>query len=283
MNDVQKCILSIFKEFQKVCNSNDIPYYAIGGTCIGAIRHKGFIPWDDDLDVAIPIEHFSRFLDVAEKQLPNFLKLYTCCEVKHYRHIFIKIIDIRTTFIEEIEYEYPDMYKGVFIDVMPISGVPSNAICELLFRFKQSYYYLLNNTVRYPIEYVLKGNNKSKRIWKYVYLYSAIIGKNRHFNYYTGKWMEMLKKHPFYTSKKTGYVWHSVLRGLIFKTEWFDLPQKIEFEDTYILCPKNSDSYLTAQFGNYMQLPPEKERINAHPGIIKLDVPYEEYIPKTWG
>ena len=76
MTDVQEKILEIFKEIVKVCNKYDIPYYAIGGTCLGAVRHKGFIPWDDDMDIAIPIEDIDRFIKIAKKELQN-IYIYT--------------------------------------------------------------------------------------------------------------------------------------------------------------------------------------------------------------
>ena len=78
MNVIQERIFEIFLEIKKICEKNNIKYFAIGGTCIGAVRHKGFIPWDDDLDVAIPIEKFTEFKYFAERELPSFLKIYTC-------------------------------------------------------------------------------------------------------------------------------------------------------------------------------------------------------------
>ena len=95
MNDIQKVILDIFKEFDRICTDNNIPYYAIGGTCIGAVRHKGFIPWDDDMDVAIPIEFWDKFIEIASRQLPDYYKLFSSMEVKHYRYLFIKIMDMQ--------------------------------------------------------------------------------------------------------------------------------------------------------------------------------------------
>ena len=123
MTDLQKRILDIFREVRDILDRNGITYFAIGGTCIGAVRHGGFIPWDDDLDIAVPIEQFGRMLDLLKAELPPHLELYTGAERKHYRYIFVKVTDNRTTFIEKTEIGYPDAYKGVFIDIMPISGV----------------------------------------------------------------------------------------------------------------------------------------------------------------
>ena len=103
MTDLQKRILDIFREVRDILDRNGITYFAIGGTCIGAVRHGGFIPWDDDLDIAVPIEQFGRMLDLLKAELPPHLELYTGAERKHYRYIFVKVTDNRTTFIEKTE------------------------------------------------------------------------------------------------------------------------------------------------------------------------------------
>ena len=75
MNEIQQKILEIFIEIDKICVKHDLRYYAIGGTCLGAVRHQGFIPWDDDLDIAMPDKDFELFMDIAPKELPDNLKL----------------------------------------------------------------------------------------------------------------------------------------------------------------------------------------------------------------
>ena len=103
MNSLQNEILNIFKSIKEIFERNGIDYFAIGGTCIGAVRHNGFIPWDDDLDIAVPIEQFDNMLNVLKKELPSELALYTCHNRKHYRYIFVKVINTKTTFIEKSE------------------------------------------------------------------------------------------------------------------------------------------------------------------------------------
>ena len=150
MNDLQKKILDIFKTVSQLCKKNNIDYYAIGGTCIGAIRHRGFIPWDDDLDIAIPIEQFDRFKSIMNTQLPDNLYLYDCESKKEYRQLFCKVCDKSTTFIEETEKEYPDVYKGVYIDIMPLSGVPAETNEQIQMIKKLNLYRALNYIMRYP-------------------------------------------------------------------------------------------------------------------------------------
>ena len=96
MNDVQSKILDIFLKVNEICERNNLTYYAIGGTCIGAVRHQGFIPWDDDLDIAVPIEEWDTFWAVMERELPDSYEIYNGNHIKHYRYVFNKIHDANT-------------------------------------------------------------------------------------------------------------------------------------------------------------------------------------------
>lgn len=269
MNIIQERILIIYKEVSKICRSNHIPFYAIGGTCIGAVRHKGFIPWDDDLDIAIPIEYFDKFLQLAGKELPDYLKLYTCDDVKHYIGLFAKVHDVRTTFIEKKQYKYPDAYKGVFVDIMPIGGLPENESQRYRFVRKLQRLSSINRAVRISP----KATSFKKTLMKYPFLLFRLLP----FYYITRKYYNELRKYPFYKSKYTGLTWLENLNKYIFPTEWFGEGVDLTFEDTVITCPIEYDKYLRAQFGEYMKIPSIKEQETNHDGIIDLNRPYTYY------
>ncbi|MDD6919875.1 MAG: LicD family protein [Eubacteriales bacterium] len=269
MNDVQKCILDIYKEIKKVCDKNHITYYGSSGTCLGAIRHKGFIPWDDDMDIDIPIEEFDRFLEVAKKELPEYLEIYSPFERSHFPHLMVKIIDKRTTFIEKAFLKYEDSWSGVWIDIIPICGVPKNILARKLFyaRIWKSMYLDLY----YREDYL--GSH-------FVFLQKMIknfILKNRDTNFYMRKQLELVKKHSF---KKASYVmdvgfFH--FENWTSKKCWFDKRKEVEFEDTTIFVPSETDAYLTKQFGNYMEIPKKEDRI-IHHGFIDLNRSYKYYV-----
>ena len=125
MNDLQKEILEIFKIVHRICEQNELSYYAVGGTAIGAVRHNGFIPWDDDMDIAMPIEDYCFFKRHAQELLPDGYEFYSYENSPRYAHVFGKIINNNTTYIEESNMPYPKAYSGVWIDIMPMSGVPA--------------------------------------------------------------------------------------------------------------------------------------------------------------
>lgn len=269
MNDLQNAILDIFKNIKDICDKNGIMYFAIGGTCIGAVRHKGFIPWDDDLDIAIPIEEFTRFFEIAKKELRPEYEIYTCNDVKHYGYVFNKIHNAETTFIENSQISYKDAYKGVYVDIMPISGMPDNISERKKFCKKIRLYSRLNKKMRFP-----HAPQKLRGICISIPL--RIISFFVKYNYFSDKIYALLKKYPFKSSNFTGYVWSMKVSSLTFPSEYFKETVDMPFEDTFIKCPKMYHEYLTEQFGDYMKIPDQSKQ-QKHSGIVDLKNSYQTY------
>lgn len=271
MNDIQKTILDIYKEVYKLCSEHSIPFYAIGGTCIGAVRHKGFIPWDDDLDIAIPIQDYDRFWDIAEKELPQHLSIYTCNNKRNYRYIFGKIHNANTTFIEKSEIGYPDAYKGIFVDIMPISSIPEadderEKFYKNILKFSK-----LNYIRRYPYEGM--DTTKKKIMWLFMRPLCLITS----FDHYSKKWLEMLRSHPLGSTNLTGYTWSTQIRKLTFPMNDFETTVDLPFEDAIIKCPVDYHDYLTIQFGDFMKLPPENQRTQHHTEEISIIKSFKDF------
>ncbi len=271
MTDIQKCILRIFKEVALLCEREGIHYYAIGGTCIGAVRHKGFIPWDDDLDIAIPIEEFDTFIALAREKLPPHLEVCTYDDSSSHWHILAKIVDKNTTLIEEHNLYNPDMYRGCFIDIMPLSGVPDVKWKQFVFCMTILFY--LKLTWKFH-----SSKDKTKGLmWNMIWIalqpLKLLVGED----YFENKWMNLLRRHPVKDSKYVGDVWMGNVRKKIVLKECFGTPVQMPFEDTIIKCPQMWDQYLTKIFGNYMELPPQEERYGHHSGFVDLHRPYQYY------
>lgn len=266
MNQLQRVILEIYKSVKSICDKYDIQYYAIGGTAIGAARHSGFIPWDDDLDIAIPIEKFDFLISKLEKDLPEYYKVFDYRSSKYYPCMFIKVVDTRTTFIEKLEYTLPEGYKGVFIDIMPMSGIPNEHFLRKIHK-----YVSWNGIIR-------RSPVSSKGVKK---IFKMVLSPLLNFipkDYFIKKFFKAITDYPLYESKYTGYVWHAYRgRRLIFPSEWFYDTTELVFEDTTIKCAKEYDKYLSYQFGDYMKLPSEDKRKNVHEGLVDLDTPFEYY------
>lgn len=271
MNDIQKVVLNIYKETKKILDKNDITYFAVGGTCIGAVRHNGFIPWDDDIDIAIPIEVIDEFLEVMQKELPDYLRIRTGFNDKKTEIVFIKVEDIRTTYIEEDEKGDEERYKGAFIDIMPMAGLPLNKRERNYLIMKLRCLSGLNSNIRKRAFQCTSV--KGKLLCIILKPMSCIVSHD----FFLKCYWKTLKKYPLKGNELVGYTWSRSLRRLIFKREYFDNTIEMPFEDTMMRCPIGWDKYLTEQFGNYMELPKLENRKSRHEGIIDIYTPYREY------
>ncbi len=266
MNEVQKCQLDIMKAVDLVCKNNDIPYFAIGGTLLGAIRHKGFIPWDDDIDIGLSRENFKRFCEVADRDLPEYYRLRFNEDPKNGL-LYAKIHDIRTAFIEAAEMHNPERFKGIFIDVFPYDGMPNSRF------FRSIYTYAVKNLVRAMTahrvkEIVGRANLTLKEKLVTVLPYSL----------YYRLWRFTVTRHKFSKSKYTTFTWSATPNKLTVPTEYFVNLAEYDFEGFAMPGSLDYDSYLSIQFGNYMELPPEdKRQVHSNGGIVDVNKSYLKY------
>ena len=274
--ELQNVILEIYKEFQRICNKYNLKYYAIGGTCIGAIRHNGFIPWDDDMDLAMPIDDYLKFKEIACNELnQNYRLLDYLDTTRFYRNnLFIKIEDIRTTFVEKSEINDVNKYKGVCLDIMPICGCSKDIKKrkKLIFQFYK--YIKLNQTKNRSINEM--KSVKGKLLW----LLTQPIVCFKKDTYYLKKCEDLAKIYTLNESNDVLFIWRIPVRGNYkncFPYSFFAESTSKNFEDTLIECPIDYDNYLKYDFGNYMKLPPKEKRITHRPILFDLNKSYLEY------
>lgn len=274
MTEVQKAILDIFVHIQDLCKRNDIPYYAVAGTCLGAIRHHGFIPWDDDIDIAIPIQDFDRFLTLAESELPDHLKVFRSDRTQHFRRIYAKIHNVNTTSIEDETLKYKDAHTGVWVDVLPLASFPVGKVGRRLFQLKILYYFGMNYLNRYPYEDM--GNALKKAAW----LLTRPLCAGKKYTYYSEKCLRLLSRYPLGSTELTGgYVWWRHKGDLTISMDCFRSTVTVPFESTTIECPVGYDAYLTMRFGDYMQPPPPEKRRDHNQVYVDLNHSYKDFSP----
>lgn len=274
---VQREILHIFKEIDQICVKYKLRYFAIGGTCLGAVRHGGFIPWDDDLDIAMPREDYERFKRIAAKQLPDNFKIYDVGQGMHYTCYFMKVHNTDTTFIEKGMSVYPDRYTGVYVDIMPLDGIPSGS-------WKKKFYFMkLRNLMRldwhrknmfHPV-YAKEKQVGKNIVWKLVNIFIKRLPDN----YFSDKYVQLQKSYSYDNSRDLCYTWSKRASQVIFPKSDFEDYVLLPFEDMKMRCPVGYDNFLTVLFGEYMKLPPEEKRVPCHnTDIIDLERPYTYYI-----
>ena len=264
MNDVQKCELNILKYFHDFCVKHDLKYFLASGTLLGAIRHKGFIPWDDDIDVFMPRADYDKLHEIAKKEMnvegnKYFLQSYETDP--NYPYNFMKIRDNDTTFVEK-NFKFVNMNQGVWIDIFPLDGLSSDEkIAKKRLRkfhytwliFYLSYFKLLIHKIRLrrPITDFLAN------VLGYLfYFYNYKNKQNRRIDRITTK----------YKYEESTYVSSAqdLIKCKIFKREFFDELELHEFEGEQFYIPKRYDEYLTEMYGDYMKLPPVDKQIGHH-------------------
>ena len=268
---IQEKMIYILIYFHEFCEKNNLRYFLCGGTCLGAVRHKGFIPWDDDVDVFMLREDYEKLQDLWEKNADT--KRYSCVrsnEKVNIRHSAIEIKDNNTTFINKHSADL-DINHGLMIDVVPLDGVPKSKLKKAL-QMIDSMIYCCFNFQRLP-------EHKGKLTY---YATKLALGVFRSPKIRYKLWSSAEKRLSKYGTENCDTVASfgegATIMRMHFPKKWFLNPAYLEFEGHSFLCPEDYDQYLKITFGDYMQLPPEEEQIPRHNSLfIDLDNCYTKY------
>ncbi len=283
--ELQTVILNIYKEFQRVCDKNNLKYYALFGTCIGAVRHHGFIPWDDDLDVAMPLEDYMRFRELAPLELNEPYAVYGT-ENKHWEGPCIKVHNKNTTFLEAHMENYPDRYVGVFIDIFPLCGMAKTRLSQKI----ESYFCDLAQTlnIRQRRSFAAEDSLIKKLFW----IINLPVKLFAPYYFYTDMIEAHFKKRSFDNSDRVICLGSASIKWAhkgankhsMFSYEDFKSTISIPFEDGTIPVMCGYDRYLSTVYGDYMTPPPAEERVAKHAAeIIDLNKPCAEYRIERFG
>lgn len=250
MNALQETILKIANEVKRICEKFSLRYYLDFGSLLGAVRHKGFIPWDDDIDFCMPRPDYEKFIEICGTELSEQFALRSINEDK-YIYYFIKIDDKTTTLTEA--FNKKSGYRGgVYVDIFPLDGLPNNWIGRKLHAFRRKYYGLIANCAL--IDFSFKSYPFYKRL---------ITNFFKHFNGRKAlkKLDKLLKK---YTYEKSKYVSTDIFHNRVIPKELFDDCDNYCFESSIFRSVKSFDIYLKKIYGDYMQLPPIDQRKSNH-------------------
>ena len=242
--------LEILKHFAAFCDANGLRYFLAYGTLIGAVRHKGFIPWDDDIDVWMPRPDYNRLLEIFNSQNGRYRVVNPYEKIS--RHTFAKIIDTQTVKIEQM-IDYSNGYIG--IDVFPLDGEPSDEL-----EFSKWYVKLQKQYKRHSF-FVIENKGGLKR--KFLLPILKFVLRNK--DIYLRKANKLHLKFPYQKCEYIGAV-ESVynFKSNRYKREWFDESTEIDFEDTKFKVPVGYHKILTQMYGDYMKLPPKEKQVTHH-------------------
>lgn len=261
--EYKKILIKTLEAFKLFCKENNLTYFACGGTAIGAVRHNGIIPWDDDIDVCMLRQDYDRMLSLRDKLSDTGYEIAYHDNYENYPIPFAKFMDSNTSIWESKNIPF---VEGVFVDIFPLDTVDgltdfTRKNQKNYIKYYQDYLasfmtYFLNDLFGFikggrlglikswMLGFCVKRFLKKRYYNKFIHLDNDIRHINGDFllNYYT----------PYKLEKE------------VFPKEWFDHVVEFPFETTTIMLPSGYHNYLTQLFGNYMELPPVENRISHH-------------------
>lgn len=261
---LHNCQLIIAREIKRLCDKHNIKYFIIAGTLLGAIRHGGFIPWDDDMDVGMLREDYEKFIKVAKTDLGGDFFLQTSETDKNYGLPFAKILLNDTVLVEASAGS--DAKKGIFVDVFPFDVAPENE-ADRENHNKKTYIYKrlllakLNYNVCVKNDYVKRAVYFILKIMSSFYSHDKLVQKleGEITRYNNSKTEDIVNIGGAYGYKKE-----------TIKADWVRDTVEIPFEDMTLSAPVDYIKYLETFYGDYMTPPPEDKRYNRH-SVTELD------------
>ncbi len=267
IEDIHQVQLELMKEVDEICRKHGIVYQLFSGTLLGAVRHKGFIPWDDDLDICMLREDYERFIKICETELDEKYFFQRPDTDKNYLLQFGKIRKNGTLFVEG-SFASEDIHHGVYIDVFPLDDIRPNTFTGSL---QEKIFFLLNrlNLVRSK-SIANASNNMLSKIVRNMMRYLMVLFPRKAMNYLLKKTAtSMSSKEAIYVADVTSGNAPEVFNSYVFDKSTFTNVKEFEFEGCYFLGPKEYDTILRLNFGDYMTPPPLEEQIGHH-NIIEI-------------
>lgn len=262
---LQRIQLLALLEIKRICNKYNIRYFLQYGTLLGAVRHKGFIPWDDDLDIAMLRSDYDCFIDACKNDLSGdyFLQIHETD--KEYAKAMIRIC------VNDTEYvfnglKHVNMHQGIFVDIFPIDNAPKGKTLSFIYG---NFLHWLQAASRLKLSYGILSKIAWRKIGGTAIYLLPLIFFNKDQTY------ELMEKTMKYFNGRvksdviSSYCHYSYKKN-IFRKDMFDDVIELTFEGFEFSCPKNYHEYLSQVYGDYMT-PPPKDQQKLPDSIIKLD------------
>jgi len=261
MNEVQSRLLDMVSWFHNFCEENSLKYYLIGGTMLGAVRHKGFIPWDDDIDIGMPREDYNKLADILSCSKSEKYELETPDTLeKDYYYPFSKIYDTSTTLIENTKYK---IKRGIYIDLFPIDGI-GDSLEEGYRNYKKIN--RLFNLLLTRVTGIRKGRSFYKNASTYIMqlIPECFINNKKILQ----KLISASQSRKFEDSPFVGNLCGAWRYKEIMPKEMFGRPTKIVFEGIEVYGVEKPEEYLSHLYGDWRKLPPVEKQVSHHDFVL---------------
>lgn len=277
LKELQGKSLEIFHVLEEFCKKHELLFYFCGGCCIGTLRHEGFVPWDDDIDVFMPREDYEKLKFLWEKEMKD--SQYVFCRAEKnlfYRSLISAVSDEETTFIKERQSDL-DISHGIRVEILPLDGCPDSPIKRKI----QLLWALLHQLLINQEPPTSKG-----KVIEWLGRVVLFLCPTWRIRYHLGKFAE--KKMSKYKIKDCRKITELCSRWQYMVNEYpkeiFESAVWKTFEGELAPIPVGYDTYLSMAFGNYMELPPEESRIPKHDAVfIHTSKGYRQFKGKYYG
>lgn len=266
---IQQKELEILKQVISICEKNGIEYYALGGTLLGAVRHQGFIPWDDDIDIGMPRKDYEKFLRIAREELRY---PYTIVSEEHtigYTKAFAAIRDLSTKIVMISSKIHSE--ESIWLDIFPIDGMPSGFFKKKI----HSYNYLFSRMMVQLSQFdkIVNQDKLDRPLFERLIIKIANvihIEKVLKYSTWSRYYKNCITKYDMTAPFAGNFTGAYKLKEIV-PSDYFSEPATLEFEGISLKVPKRYEDYLIAIYGeNYMQLPPEEKRVPHQYEIVTL-------------
>jgi len=256
MTEIQNRLFDMLVWFDSFCRKNNLRYYALGGTLLGAARHKGFIPWDDDIDIGVPRSDYDKLLSIMNNMKCQYVLESPYSTDNNYCYPYSKIYDTKSTLIENSN---GGLVRGIFLDIFPIDGI-GNTRKEALDNFRL----IKSKNLLYLTRVceVRKGRKWYKNMATFCMkcIPQFIINNVK----MRMKIDILCKQIDFDNSKFVGNLLGNAFEREIVPRAYFGIPTELKFEGLVIYVPQLYDKYLSTIYGDWKKLPPKENRVSIH-------------------
>ena len=271
LKKIQEKELDILKAVHCACEELNIEYVIMFGTLLGAVRHKGFIPWDDDIDICMTRENYDRFIREGQSHLPNNLRIQHYSTEEECPNIFAKVRDNTTTFLHH-EHKDLDINQGVFIDVFPFERIKAGKMNIRLERDRRILFSYIREC--YDLSYIRGIHRHSSRFFAWLIHILIVRGILR----WTPRrkfieWEDLRRARL--DKKGNDCVFYDIASGKTGRISLIFDRVKLPFETEEFWAPSAYHEVLSINYGNYMKLPPPEKRVTHKPLMVNLEHGYK--------
>ncbi|MCR5213885.1 MAG: LicD family protein [Eubacterium sp.] len=258
--------MNIVKDVVALCEKHGLRYYMLGGTMLGAIRHGGFIPWDDDIDLGMLRGDYEKFLRLSS-ELPDYLKVVNYKNTPNYQYYITRVLDTQTKVIEE-RIGNDNKYTNASIDIFPIDGTPNNPILRKIYFFRVLYHRALMSLCYKDSIDRKRSRGKAEKILLWIMERIPIEKLTTPYKQ-KEKIDKLLRSQKIRGSKYVGNIMGAYRTKEIVPAKFYGKGKMYPFEDIELRGMNMADEYLTWTYGDYMKLPPESQR-KTHFKILEI-------------